>query len=310
MTSICNKHAYLIMADSNFEQLKILVELLDDPRNDIFIHIDQKSSFDNRQENITTNYSNLYFIPRIKVYWGGFSQILCELNLFEFASKQQSYSYYHLLSGKDLPLQTQDYIHDFFKQHQGKEFISFSSPEDTEKTKAYNRVGHYHFFPELSTRSASTSIGVFLIKTFRYTEKILHQFFKIDIFKKYNLKLGYGSNWISIDQKFVDELINQKDTIIKIYKHSVFSDEIFIQTLILNNPELFKKNYTTTPNDYTKSNMRYIYFEDGAGSPNTWTLSDIDKLYSAQNQGFLFARKFDTKIDANIIQTWIQHLKK
>lgn len=37
-----NKHAYLIMAHQNFEQLAILLELLDDIRNDIFIHVDKK----------------------------------------------------------------------------------------------------------------------------------------------------------------------------------------------------------------------------------------------------------------------------
>ncbi len=37
-----NKHAYLIMAHDNFEQLKILLDLIDDYRNDIYLHIDKK----------------------------------------------------------------------------------------------------------------------------------------------------------------------------------------------------------------------------------------------------------------------------
>lgn len=32
------KHAYLIMAHNNFEQLKFLLGLLDDERNDIFFN--------------------------------------------------------------------------------------------------------------------------------------------------------------------------------------------------------------------------------------------------------------------------------
>lgn len=31
------KHAYLIMAHNNFEQLRILISLLDDVRNDIYL---------------------------------------------------------------------------------------------------------------------------------------------------------------------------------------------------------------------------------------------------------------------------------
>ena len=36
------KHAYLILAHNEFGLLQTLVSCLDDPRNDIFIHIDKK----------------------------------------------------------------------------------------------------------------------------------------------------------------------------------------------------------------------------------------------------------------------------
>ena len=37
------RHAYLILAHTNFGQLRKLLELLDDPRNDIFVHVDGKA---------------------------------------------------------------------------------------------------------------------------------------------------------------------------------------------------------------------------------------------------------------------------
>ena len=39
------KHAYLILAHMHLRQLRTLVSLLDDPRNDIYIHIDRKAPF-------------------------------------------------------------------------------------------------------------------------------------------------------------------------------------------------------------------------------------------------------------------------
>ena len=36
------KHAFLIMAHNQFDLLEMLIKLLDDPRNDIYLHIDQK----------------------------------------------------------------------------------------------------------------------------------------------------------------------------------------------------------------------------------------------------------------------------
>ncbi len=43
MISRTDKHAYCIMAHSNWEQLQILVDAIDDERNDIFLHIDAKA---------------------------------------------------------------------------------------------------------------------------------------------------------------------------------------------------------------------------------------------------------------------------
>ena len=38
-----SKHAYLVMAHHQFPLLQTTLRLLDDPRNDFFIHIDKKA---------------------------------------------------------------------------------------------------------------------------------------------------------------------------------------------------------------------------------------------------------------------------
>ena len=44
-----DRHAYLILAHKNFGQLRKLIELLDDPRNDIFVHVDAKAKISGRR---------------------------------------------------------------------------------------------------------------------------------------------------------------------------------------------------------------------------------------------------------------------
>ena len=39
------RHAYLILAHHHFGQLRKLISLLDDPRNDIYVHVDRKAEF-------------------------------------------------------------------------------------------------------------------------------------------------------------------------------------------------------------------------------------------------------------------------
>ena len=74
------KHAYLITAHNNFAQLQTLIMLLDDPQNDIYLHVDKKAKTF-RADEIKVVYSDLILIDRIRVNWGGHSQIKCEMNL-------------------------------------------------------------------------------------------------------------------------------------------------------------------------------------------------------------------------------------
>ena len=65
------KFAYLIMAHHRFSVLKLLLEDLDDSRNDIFLHIDSKTKtadIDVLQSSVKK--ANLVLVKRMPVYGG------------------------------------------------------------------------------------------------------------------------------------------------------------------------------------------------------------------------------------------------
>lgn len=74
------KHAYLIIAHKNDMCFHTLLEMLDDCRNDIFIHMDAKCPGYNPQliEN-SVHESRVYHVERCDVKWGG--QVLYGQNL-------------------------------------------------------------------------------------------------------------------------------------------------------------------------------------------------------------------------------------
>lgn len=122
------KHAYLVMAHKDDETLRTLLRTLDDPRNDIFIHMDAKNTgWDENRALASIDKAGIFFVPRISVTWGGYSQIACELGLLNAAVDKGRYTYYHLLSGQDLPIKSQDRIHSFFDSCGGKEFVRFEN---------------------------------------------------------------------------------------------------------------------------------------------------------------------------------------
>ncbi len=66
------RHAYLIIAHSGWEQLKLLIGCLDSDNTDIYIHIDKKAvNVPVTDIENTTRKSNIEIFSEYKVYWGG-----------------------------------------------------------------------------------------------------------------------------------------------------------------------------------------------------------------------------------------------
>ena len=68
------RHAYLIMAHSDFYLLKRLIQTIDNPDGDIFLHLDaSKEYLDEDIEGLTQSvkYSKLSVFSEIPIVWGG-----------------------------------------------------------------------------------------------------------------------------------------------------------------------------------------------------------------------------------------------
>ena len=293
------KQAYLIIAHNKIEQLKFLLLLLDYEKHDIFILFDKKAKITEKQKNdlrqIVTK-SSLFFTKEIPIYWGDYSLVEAEMELFETANKQEQYSMYHLLSGVDLPLDTAENIYNFFDSRKENNFLTMVSDELYIRNKVYERVAFKTMFPHLTPRTVNNDFLCLVLKIYRKFEVELQRIFKVDCFKKFNIELKYASNWCSLNKEAVDILLEEKQLIASIFKNTKVNDELFIPT-ILQKDQLLNTVYSIEPtNDKPtdfQGNLRYINW--WGGSPHTWTSSshDIEQLKYGKKLGHLFSRKFD-----------------
>ncbi len=287
------KHAFLIMAHSNFEQLKLLLKKLDHKDNMFYIHIDAKAEFNDTDAKNIKNacvYSPIEFIKRSKAVWGGYSLIAIELKLLEAASAHNC-DYYHLLSGVDFPIKPLEYIHNFFIKHNGTEFIDFCPEEFIEAQ--HHRLALYSFFRDKYGRNFK-SIYHHLEEASFNIQRVL----KIDRTKKYkNLKIQMGSQWFSITDGFVKHIIKNKTLVKKIFKYTTCCDECFVQTLALNSDFFNNTYYCKIEVSPDKSaHLRSIdWSRKGSeiGAPYNYTIDDYDQLVNSEN---LFARKIDLQM--------------
>lgn len=292
------KHAYLIMAHGQFYQLKRLLNCLDDYRNDIFLHVDAKSkNVPFRELCDTVHKASLTIVKRMNVIWGHESQIECEMNLIREAIESNSeYSYIHLLSGNDLPIKSQDYIHSFFEENNGKEFVHFEtaciSGVDKEKVDFFYPLQKY-------VGAKSQTLLYYLERTIVHAQRLL----KVQRNKNSEFFFAKGSNWFSITNEFAKYLLDCANQFKQLYDRTLCCDEIFLQTCLINSRFIENLYYKGFDDNYV-GNMRLIIWE-GKGvqaHPHLFKNEDIDFLKKSDR---LFARKFDESFSDTSLQKLI-----
>lgn len=272
------KHAYLIIAHQDIFMLRCLLDALDDKRNDIYLHVDKKSK-DLYQEisSYSLVYSNFFIYSQIDTMWGDISLVKLELFLFEQASKNNKYSYYHLISGMDYPLKSQDYIHEYCEKHQGDEFIGFQ----TKNTVGYvYRYKYYWFF--LSHYKSRSLLKKCFFRIITNTAFYLQRLGGLKRNMKYK-EIKKGCNWVSLTDECVRYIVSQKGSILKNFKYVLAADEFFLHTLVWNSP--FKDAIHNLYDEYD-SCKREINWE--LGTPYIWQNEDLMYLIKSNKW---YARK-------------------
>ena len=204
-----------------------------------------------------------------------------EFILMEAASKHGGYLYYHLLSGADLPIKSQDYIHDFFRRNAGKEFVGYW--QSTEHQKDLDRkVSRYYLF----TKSLRPNDKWHAFTMPFYNLVLIFQ--KLIRFRR-KREIGFqkGSQWFSITDDFCRYIVKEKAFVLKRFKYTLCPDEIFVQTILWNSP--FKENIYRL-DDSNEGNMRLIDWTRGA--PYVWRRQNYEELLQSEQ---LFARKFSSE---------------
>lgn len=294
------KHAYLILAHTRPKQIRTLISLLDDPRNDIYIHIDRRAFFKPKDLQGCCVHSAIHFIePRISVHWGSPSIMRAELALLK-AATATPHAYYHLLSGLDLPIKTQDEIHAFFDAHPGQEFIQCWPTEKKETA----RFTYYTLFPE--------SNNIFPAKL--ANKLVKHALMRVGIKINRGIDFHFSSQWFSITDDFARYIVSQEAWLEKVFGHTGIPDEVFVATLLWNSPfkdRLFDPIIHTEREEDKRTaisgNLRLIDWTRGKDLQHPWTFhaQDWDLLMISP---CLWARKFDQRIDADIIERLEKHL--
>lgn len=267
------KHAFLIMAHKNMNQLAQLIKTIDNKDADVYVHLDKKiANPDFELIKGAVKQSKIYFVKRINGFWGGYSLIRIEKELFTSAHKR-GYRYYHLMSGDSMLLENvRDFI-DYMNKSYPTQFVEFVG--DGSNKDFSSRVRYYYPTDLLNNRKIISFLNYSIIP-------IVGRLGLVNRLKNISIPLKKGSQWVSITDDAVEFLINESNDNLstKMFRNGFLVDELYVQTILSLNREFQFADYQWEI-DWTK------------GKPYTFQLEDIPYLKSS---GKLFARKVSMEL--------------
>jgi hypothetical protein len=220
---------------------------------------------------------NVKIVSEFFCSWGSFGIVDAMLSAMRYY-ENANYDYFINLSGECYPLKPPEIIKEYL-HHQTSAFIEvFRMPfGGWQPYGGMERIQNRWYFTQ---RVRYPHVSVFSIPRLR--KKLPH---RLDPYG--------GSTWFCLPKQivsYVTAYLERNPDVRSFFRHVLISDEIFFPTILMNSP--FRSRIE---ND----NKRYIdWTAANPAHPKILKIEDFEKL---KNSGKLFARKFDHKIDEEVL---------
>ncbi len=279
------KLAYIILAHKNWDQLGMLARTLKEDWNDIFIHVDARSDFEQATFDRGARGVSTFFVqPRIKVFWAHVSIVHATIELLKLVAAQPDrYDRVVLLSGQDFPIVPNERIKHFFDEHPDSEFLEFGKlPLRWWPYGGWDRILVYNF---------PAVLGPFWNRILR----VAQMSFPFRRKALANMRIYGCSQWFNLTAAAVEYILHHVETtdIVRKFNFTYCADEIFFQTILLNSP--FAESCVN-------HSLRYMDWGEDASRPRVLVESDLALLAEQGRNKCLFARKFDSCVDDQILK--------
>ena len=292
--------AYCILAHKNPAQIARLLRAIAHPDNVCVLHYDQRAP---RGEHaalarIARESANVHLLPSRPVLWGRYSVVGVQIEgISRCLALGNRWSHFITLSGQDFPLKPQAQMVAELEAARANSFLSFFDP-----------VAEPHW-KNLADRTSRVYIESTLLESLLNIPFLGRQLRRLCgwtnlmpcvpwIKREVPSWFRYmgGSNHVILSREAAAYLVSDPKArrIVQWLKHSGIPDESLFQSVLLNSPLA-----ASVVND----DRRAIFWETpGAPSPVTFTGAHLPWLHQARAEGKLFARKFDTAVDAEVLR--------
>ncbi len=282
------KHAIMIMAHKNLDQLCHLIEYFE-TGCDIFVHLDRKQAWSEEDVGRLCAYRQVRMVSTdYEVNWGGSSVLESELALLQSAYDHGQYGYFHLFSGQDYPVKPLRFFLDFFEKNMDKEYLQYVPIPNPRWEKGTYRRFQYIYPYDWAQGHENPRAWVR-----EQVELQVRKGLKRPIPDEFDALYG-SSQWFSITQEAVGILLQFTKESPAFYNRlwmTFAPEECYVATVLLNKMDMQR---------IVRSNCRFIRwkFENGNRPANL----GIEHFRHLLEEDLLFARKMEQHCSMPLLQ--------
>jgi hypothetical protein len=291
------KIGYLILCHKNPVLVnRIVHKVTDQTDNEAFIHVDKKCDIDEFRAVIDET-SQIHFVnKREDIWWGGFNSVVATINCMKEAIAADCRRIV-ILQGQDYPVQSNEYIDEFFSKNIDVEFIKGFNITDAHNKKDYMKCWGIHVFDGVDR--SKISLASIIAKGLELINKAgikYHRGYYKDEKGKINIYWGWAHFALTKEcTQYIVDFYESKTSFNKYFKTVFPPDETYFHTIIFNSEYKYK---TSTHGEMKEPDVFWgedfcnvTYFEYLVGKVKV--LTDISGLEEIKKKGFLYLRKVD-----------------
>ena len=266
--------AYIVSAYKRPEQFARLVRHLGRSSPAIAVHVDAKTArrdFDAMVAGVD-GIPGVHFVSRHRCYWGGFGHVRASLKGIDYLVESGvEFDYAVLLTGQDYPLRGADDLRRFFDAAEGRSYLShwrlpfapWGARGGLDRLEQRHVLGPARTHLRLPGRRRLPD----------------------------GLEAFGGSPYWALARPVVEWLhgfVRGRPDVVRFFEGVYVPDELFFQSIVLSSEHA---------ESVVDDNLRYIDWR-ATPAPKVLTTDDLPAMLAS---GALFARKFDTDVDSDVL---------
>lgn len=292
--------AYVVLAHTLPEQLARLVARLDHTDDLVLVHVDAKKAiepFEQALEPLLESERVQLLEKRVVCHWGGPGHLKATLEAADTAlDSGHDFTHLILLTGQDYPIRPTFEIREFFAEQPDKSYLSWSlgagyELDDTDRpgNETWHWDGSLDRLVQRHYRVRGREYPLVLPP-----ERLRHRLPTRRL--PQGLTPAQGLAYWALTREAVayclDHARSRRD-VLRFLKRSLIADEFYFQMVLLGSP---------LRDQLVNEDLRYLNWD--VLHPRTITMHDLEPMLLSRK---LFARKFDARVDADVLDALDMH---